>query len=280
MEALTYKLEQFEGPLDLLLTLIQKNKVSITDIPIALICDQYIEYISKAEALDMELASEFIVMASELMLIKTKMLLPKTEEESEDPRATLTDALLRYQQAKEAAQKLSPLYAYFSGRMVKDTDEISIDKTFVQDQDVTSLCAAVRRIIAYNNALEHAASTTFKPMISKPIIPVEIKIVSIIKHIEKKGAASLEELLLGEATLPDVIASFLGVLELIKVRKLLIADAVDGEWTRENAVLGADTRFIINENKDDIEESEYLLDGGDVGGDSQLSIDVSESDAV
>ena len=279
MEALTYKLEQFEGPLDLLLTLIQKNKVSITDIPIALICDQYIEYISKAEALDMELASEFIVMASELMLIKTKMLLPKTEEESEDPRATLTDALLRYQQAKEAAQKLSPLYAYFSGRMVKDTDEISIDKTFVQDQDVTALCAAVRRIIAYNNALEQAATTTFKPMISKPIIPVEIKIVSIIKHIEKKGAASLEELLLGEATLPDVIASFLGVLELIKVRKLLIADAVDGEWTRENAVLGADTRFIINENKDDIEESDYLLDDGKGGEDGQLSIDVSESDA-
>ena len=279
MEALTYKLEQFEGPLDLLLTLIQKNKVSITDIPIALICDQYIEYISKAEALDMELASEFIVMASELMLIKTKMLLPKTEEESEDPRATLTDALLRYQQAKEAAQKLSPLYAYFSGRMVKDTDEISIDKTFVQDQDVTALCAAVRRIIAYNNALEHAASTTFKPMISKPIIPVEIKIVSIIKHIEKKGAASLEELLLGEATLPDVIASFLGVLELIKVRKLLIADAVDGEWTRENAVLGADTRFIINENKDDIEESEYLLDDEDGGKEDQLTIEVPASDA-
>lgn len=279
MEALTYKLEQFEGPLDLLLTLIQKNKVSITDIPIALICDQYIEYISKAEALDMELASEFIVMASELMLIKTKMLLPKTEEESEDPRATLTDALLRYQQAKEAAQKLSPLYAYFSGRMVKDTDEISIDKTFVQDQDVTALCAAVRRIIAYNNALEHAASTTFKPMISKPIIPVEIKIVSIIKHIEKKGAASLEELLLGEATLPDVIASFLGVLELIKVRKLLIADAVDGEWTRENAVLGADTRFIINENKDDIEESEYLLDGEDGGKEGQLTIEVPATDA-
>ena len=275
MEALTYKLEQFEGPLDLLLTLIQKNKVSITDIPIALICDQYIEYISKAEALDMELASEFIVMASELMLIKTKMLLPKTEEESEDPRATLTDALLRYQQAKEAAQKLSPLYAYFSGRMVKDTDEISIDKTFVADQDVTSLCAAVRRIIAYNNALEQAATTTFKPMISKPIIPVEIKIVSIIKRIEKQGIASLEELLDGEPSLPDLIASFLGVLELVKVRKLLIADTVDGEWTRENAVLGADTRFIINENKDDIEESEYLLDT-DESTDEQLTIGVDD----
>ena len=258
MDALTYRLDQFEGPLDLLLTLIQKNKVSITDIPISLICDQYMEYIVSAQELDMDVASEFIVMASELMLIKSKMLLPREEEEEEDPRATLTDALLRYQQAKEAAAKLAPMYAYYSGRMFKDTDEISIDKTFVQDQDVTSLCAAIRRIVAYNNALEKAATTTFKPMISKPIIPVEIKIVSIIRKIEKQGAASLEELLVNEATLPDMIASFLGVLELIKVRKLLLADVPDGEWDAENALLGANTRFVLNTDENDVEESEYL----------------------
>ena len=261
---LTYKLEQFEGPLDLLLSLIQKNKVSITDIPISLICDQYLEYITQAQKLDMELASEFIVMASELMLIKSKMLLPKEEEDEEDPRATLTDALLRYQQAKEAATKLSPMYAFYSGRMVKDTDEISVDKTFVADQDVTALCAAVRRIVAYNNALERAATTAFKPMISKPIIPVEVKIVSIIKTVEKRGAASLEDILINEATLPDMIASFLGVLELIKVRKLIVADAVDGEWDKENALLNSSTRFIINENTADIEESEYLDSDGDL----------------
>ncbi|MBQ8140257.1 MAG: segregation/condensation protein A [Clostridia bacterium] len=253
MEAVTYRLEQFEGPLDLLLTLIHKNKVSITDIPIALICDQYIEYINGAKELNMDVASEFIVMASELMLIKSKMLLPKEEEDEEDPRAQLADALLRYQQAKEAAQKLSPLYAFYSGRMVKDTDEISIDKTYVQDQQVTSLCTAVRRIIAYNNALEKAANTTFKPMISKPIIPVEIKIVSIIKTIEKKGFATLEELLISESTLPDLIASFLGVLELIKVRRILVSDEID----ETNAILDSSTRFVLNDDEEAIEQSEY-----------------------
>ena len=258
MEAVTYRLEQFEGPLDLLLTLIQKNKVSITDIPIALICDQYVEYIREAQELDMEIASEFIVMASELMLIKSKMLLPKPEENEQDPRQSLTDALLRYSQAKEAVVKLSPMYDYYSGRMVKDTDEISVDKTYVHDQDVTALCAAVRRIVAYNNALERAANTTFKPMISKPIIPVEIKIVSILRRIENQGTASLEELLCSEATLPDMIASFLGVLELIKVRKLLVSDTADGEWDKENALLGVNTRFVINTDESDIEESEYL----------------------
>lgn len=263
MESVTYRLDQFEGPLDLLLTLIQKNKVNISDIPIALICDQYVATIAEAQKLDMDVASEFLVMASELMLIKSKMLLPRPEEDAEDPRAQLTDALLRYQQAKEAVAKLSPLYAYYGGRMVKDTDEITVDKTYVHDQDVTALCAAVRRIIAYNNALEKAATTAFKPMISKPIIPVEIKIVSILRTIEQKGAASLEELLIGEVSLPDLIASFLGVLELVKVRKLLIADDID----EENALLSANTRFILNTDTDSIEESEYLPSP-----DEQLSI--------
>ncbi len=253
MEEVTYRLEQFEGPLDLLLTLIQKNKVNISDIPIALICDQYMEYINKAEELNMDVASEFLVMASHLMLIKSKMLLPRPEVDDSDPRAELTDALLRFQQAKEAVAKLSPMYAFYSGRMVKDTDEISVDKTYVHDQDVTALCAAVRRIIAYNNALERAASTSFTPMISKPIIPVEIKIVSILKHIEAKGAASLEELIDAEVSLPDAIASFLGVLELIKVRKLLVADDID----EENALLNSSTRFILNTDDSTVEESEY-----------------------
>ncbi len=257
MDAITYRLDDFEGPLDLLLTLIQKNKVSITDIPISLICDQYMEYITEAQRLDMDIAAEFLVMASELMLIKSKMLLPRESEDEDDPRAILTDALLRYQQAKEAVAKLSPLYAYYSGRMVKDTDEISIDKTYVHDQEVTSLCAAIRRVIAYNNALERAANTSFTPMIKKPIIPVEIKIVSLLKHIEKRGIASLEELLIGEVTLPDLIASFLGVLELVKIRKLIVESE---EWDGENALLRASTRFVLNTDRESVGESEYDIE--------------------
>ena len=257
MEAVTYKLEKFEGPLDLLLSLIQKNKVSITDIPISLICDQYIEYIERAQALDMELASEFIVMASELMLIKSKMLLPKVEENEEDPRMSLTDSLLRFQQAKEAVVKLNPIYAYYSARMVKDTDEISVDKTFVHDQDIEDLLAAVRRIVAYNNVQRTPAKENFAPMISKPIIPVEIKIMSIIKTIEKRGVASLADLLSEERSLPDLIASFLGILELVKIRKLIISED-DGEDEASNAILNADTRFVINTDDSSIEENEYF----------------------
>ncbi len=256
MESVTYRLEQFEGPLDLLLSLIQKNKVSITDIPIALICDQYIEYIETAQSLDMELASEFIVMASELMLIKSKMLLPRDEEKDDDPRMQLTDALLRFQQAKEAAVKLTPLYSYYSARMIKDTDEISVDKTFVHDQEVSSLCEAVRRIVAYNSSLRKPTGASFAPMISKPIIPVEIKIVSILRHVEHRGISTLSDLLGDEKSLPDIIATFLGVLELVKIRKLLISDESDGE--RENNVLDSSTRFVINTDDSTVEESEYF----------------------
>lgn len=261
MEALTYRIEQFEGPLDLLLSLIHKNKVNIEDIPIALICDQYLEYIREAQSMDMELAGEFIVMASELMRIKSSMLLPRAETDEKDPRAELADALLRFQQAKQAAQKMAPLYQLYSGRMVKDTDEISIDVTYVADQQVTSLCAAVRRIIAANESRPKAEKQVFAPMIAKPIVPVEVKIVGILHHIDKKRNPSMKELLSDAVSLPDLIAIFLGILELIKVRKILIEEDPDSY----TVIHGSNTRFVVNdappeENEDGEEKKPRVYD--------------------
>ena len=244
MEEINIRLDAFEGPLDLLLSLIQKNKVDISDIPIALICDQYMAYITEAERLDMDLASEFIVMASELMLIKSKMLLPKAEPEEEDPRAALAEALLKYQQAKAAAAILGKAYPTFSGRMVKDTDEISVDKTFVADQSVTSLCLAVRRIIAYREEHPQADKVTFTPMIAKPIVPVEAKIVGILRHFEKKEKVSMTSLIEDAVSLPDMIAVFLGILELVKLRRIVLVERDD----ISDSVYGIDSEFIIGED--------------------------------
>ena len=243
MDALTYRIEQFEGPLDLLLTLVHKNKMNIEDIPISILCDQYLEYIKAAEAMDMELAGEFIVMASELMLIKSRMLLPRATPDEKDPRADLAEALLRFEQAKRAVQKMAPLYQLYSGRMVKDTDEISIDTSYVADQQVTSLCTAVRRIIAANESRPRAEKQVFAPMIAKPIVPVEVKIVGILHHIDKKRNPSMKELLSDATSLPDLIAIFLGILELIKVRKILI-DEDEDSYT---VIHGSGTRFVIND---------------------------------
>lgn len=254
MEEVTFQLEQFDfkGPLDLLLTLIQKNKINITDLPIALLCDQYLAAIAEMEQMDMELASDFLLMASELMYIKSKMMLPREEKEEKDPRMELTDALLRYQAAKEGALKMTKLYAVHSARMVKDTDEISIDRTYVADQQITSLCLAIRRLASYQESMREARQTAFKPMISAPIVSVETKIVGILNHMDKKAArvkkkkapVSLHELLEDSVSLHDMIAIFLGVLELIKMRRILIVD----EPEEDNALHGVATHFEINED--------------------------------
>ena len=107
-QAIAYRLESFEGPLDLLLHLISKNKVSVYDIPIAQILEQYLEHIRRMRELDMDVASEFIAMAAQLMYIKSKMLLPARQEEEAqpDPRAPLVEALLEYQRFKRAGELL------------------------------------------------------------------------------------------------------------------------------------------------------------------------------
>ena len=106
MDNILYKLDSFEGPLDLLLTLIQKNKVSIYDIPIVEITDQYLEAIDGIEESSLDNTGEFVVMAAQLLYIKSKMLLPRNEEEDEeDPREELAQRLLEYQKIKEAKIK-------------------------------------------------------------------------------------------------------------------------------------------------------------------------------
>ena len=221
MGALMYRLDRFEGPLDLLLSLINKNKVNIEDIPISLICSQYLEYISGAEAMNMEIASEFLVMASELMLIKSRMLLPRPEPPEEDPRRELADALKRYREAKAAAQRLAERYSIFSGRMVKDTDEISVDKTFVADHDPELLRIAMRRISAYMEAVEEA-SQAFTPMLGRRVVPVGAKIESILEQMQKSGRSTLRELIANEATRQDVITAFIAILGRIRRLRLLI----------------------------------------------------------
>ncbi len=254
METIQYKLDIFEGPLDLLLSLIAKNKMNIEDIQISLICEQYLDYLRSAETMDMEIASEFIVMASELMLIKSRMLLPRAEEKEEDPRRQLADALIRYREAKAAAVRLAERYALYGGRMAKDTDEISVDRSYVADQSTEALRAALRRVSSYMSAIEDSKSRIFTPMISRRVVSVEVKIAGILSHMRKSGQASLIELIGNENSLADTIASFIGVLELIRTRRLLIVDTGGEEG---DSVRGLDASFELN-----TDESTILKDDG------------------
>lgn len=261
IEQLTYRLDQFEGPLDLLLTLISKNKVSITDIPIAIICDQYMEYIEQAQKMDLDIASEFIVMASELMLIKSKMILPHEEGTENDPRREIADALLLYQQAKLAAKELRPLYDEFSTRYVKDTDEVLPEKGLPLDLDpdllIKALNAVMRRIKIAQ--AERTPTELVNPLIKHKIVSVEEKIEQICELLEEQEEASLFFLLKDADSRPELVARFMGILELIKIHRIIITTVRYVEDTVEYEEKGLEMKFKLNPNyvPGDITESEF-----------------------
>ena len=212
--------------------------------------------------MDKDIASEFIVLASDLMLIKSKLLLPREKEDEEDPRKTLTDALLRYQQAKDASAKMHPLYALFSGRQIMDTDEITVDRTFVADQDIEALYRAMRRIVDFNAAMDKAHKTAFTPMIAKPIVPVEHKILQIMTRLTSNRSQTLEDFVSDSISLPDMIAIFIGVLGLVKTKRILLVE--NDEDISDN--YGLETVFTLNENyvpedNEDNKEDEVTEDG-------------------
>ena len=260
MQELTYKLELFEGPLELLLSLVNKNKMDINDIQISVICDQYMEYIEEAQKMDMDLASEFIVMASELMLIKSRMLLPKLKEDEEDPRAWLSEALLIYQKAKEAAQNMLPMYAEYSGRMIKDEDEIPPDKEIKAGLDPELLSRALSIMMRRLEASENVQSTHIKPLVRARVVSVEERIGSIVNMPRQKRRYTLLDILDDANDRSELIASFLALLELIKSRTVILSipsgdDDESGELSFSiDVTLNPDESVLQNLPKSEIDE--------------------------
>ena len=261
-EQLTYRLDQFEGPLDLLLTLISKNKVSITDIPIAIICDQYMEYIEEAQRMDLEIASEFIVMASELMLIKSKMILPHEEGTENDPRREIANALLLYQQAKLAATKLRPLYDEFSTRFVKGTDDVPPEKGLPMNLDPQLMLKALNSILRRLRISEAERKPTelVNPLIKHHVVSVEEKIEEICALLEERDEASLFFLLKDADSRPELVARFMAVLELIKIHRICITTVHFVEDVAEYDAEGLDIKFKLNLDYVPIEGAESEFD--------------------
>lgn len=248
IEQVTYRLDQFEGPLDLLLTLISKNKVSITDIPISLICDQYMEYIEQAQKMDPEVASEFIVMASELMLIKSRMLLPHEEGTENDPRREIADALMLYQQAKLVAKELRPRYDEYSGRFVKGTDDIPPEKGLPLNLEAGMLVKALESVLKRIKVAEaqRKPSELVNPLIKHKVISVEEKIEEMCLMLEEQEEASLFFLLKDSESRSELVARFMGILELIKLRRILITTVTVIEDVVEYDERGLEMMFKLN----------------------------------
>ena len=248
LDQITYRLDQFEGPLDLLLALIQKNKVSITDIPISLICDQYMEYLEEAQKMDLEVATEFIVMASDLMLIKSKMLLPHEEGTENDPRREIQNALLLHQQAKLAAEKLKPMYDDYSGRFVKGQDAVPPERGLPLDLDPDLLVKALNAVLRRIKVAEaiRKPQDMVNPLIKHKIVSVEEKIEEICELLEEHEEASLFFLLKDSDSRSELVARFMGILELVKIQRIKITSIKVIEDVIEYEENGLEMMFTLN----------------------------------
>ena len=230
-QAYTVRLDMFEGPLDLLLHLIKKNKLNITDIPIALITEQYLETLKLMKVLNLEIAGEFLLMAATLLHIKSKMLLPaSSEEEGEeevDPRAELIRRLLEYQKYKEASQELEkrPLLDrdVFTRPASQEREEPEEEKIEV---NLFELLEVFRQV------LERAKIEAFHEVTLEPIT-VEEKIQEILSILQKeKRSMAFQTLFPEQSSRSIIVITFLAILELVKTKAVRIFQAAPFETIR------------------------------------------------
>ncbi len=218
------KIDAFEGPLDLLLHLIKESKVEIWDIKITDITDQYLAYIRKMESLNLNIASEYLVMASELMEIKSRMLLPRyqeeQEEEEEDPREALIQKLVEYQKYKDMTKnfrELEELRHEFYTKSPESLKEYAKEDTVLTgDLTLDDLMKAFQKFLD-RKQMEKPLSTT----ITKKEITVEERRNRIRHILQKKKKVDFFELF-EEITKEYIVVTFLAVLEMAKKQELKI----------------------------------------------------------
>jgi segregation and condensation protein A len=219
MDKLLFKLQNFEGPLDLLLFLITKNKLNIYDIPISELLSQYLEFIKLMKDKDMELASEFLEMAARLVYIKTLTLLPKYEE-ADVLRRELTGELIEYEACKAAATKLSEKVNY--NIFVRNQIDIPTDKTYKLFHSPMDLLSAYIDAVGKTKRRLPPPQSAFNGIVSRKLISVSSRILYILRSLATNKKKKYQELFLGDR--PQMVATFLAVLELVKAKRILLTN--------------------------------------------------------
>ena len=223
MEKVLYKLENFEGPLDLLLHLITKNKVSIYDIPIVEITDQYLEAIEGIEEAQLDNTSEFLVLAAQLLLIKSRMLLPKEEvlEEEEDPREELARRLLEYQKYKEASQELRKTEFWSRYMFFKESEKIDfLVPPYDKHHETQELINAFNSILQRQIRKEKPKKKAFFGIVGREKVSVEDMTKKVYSMLSKKKNLPFKSLFKKGDSKPEMVATFLALLEMIKSNKI------------------------------------------------------------
>lgn len=268
---IAYKLNVFEGPLDLLLHLIEKNKVDIYDIPIVTITEQYLAYVSEMQEQDMDVMSEFLVMAGTLLQIKSKMLLPREEteeEEEEDPRAELVRRLLEYKMYKYAALELKDMELdashnlYKKPTIPKEVEEYreEVDPAELVDGLTLSKLNDIFRSIMRKQVDKIDPIRSKFGTIEKEEINIEDRMVQIREEVRGLKGINFRTLLETQPTRMNIIITFMSILELMKVGAITIRQE---ETFGEIVIDSLDEIEVTSESENQLEDEVTFADDPD-----------------
>ena len=230
------EMEDFEGPLDVIFLLLSKNKIEIQDVSITAILEQYLAYLDEMKRLDMEIASEFISMASHLMLIKTKMLLSAAEQqEAEEELDVLRQSLIE-RQRKEAMEGIRQAITILEPRneigrcmFVKDPEPLRRDKTYRYKHDPGDLLKALDTIAERSARQLPPPTMNFMGIVGKEPYPVTRKAGEVMRQLLLRGMERLKNLFKGNRSRSEIVATFLAILELCKTNTVSLEDDVNGD---------------------------------------------------
>ncbi len=249
METISYRLPVFEGPLDLLLHLVQKNKINIYDIPIAELLEQYLEAIERWKEADLEVASEFLEMAARLVQIKSSLLLPR-QEEAERLRQELTGELIEYQLCQEAARRLAK--RYIGGDVfVRGPEEREPDTTYRRRHEPEELLDAYLAAAGRGRRKLPPPAKAFSGIVSRTIVSVSSRITYVLGRLYQGRQVTCRTLYEASRSRSEMVATFLALLELIKDKRIWVegeeadqqvrmrrADEADDEEPEEENTIG------------------------------------------
>ena len=230
------EMEDFEGPLDVIFLLLSKNKIEIQDVSITAILEQYLAYLDEMKRLDIEIASEFITMASHLMLIKTKMLLSAAEQAEAESELDLLRQSLVDRQRKEAMEQLRIAIAQLEPRneigrciFTKDPEPLRKDKTYRYQHEPMDLLRALDMITERSNKQLPPPTNNFMGIVGKEPYPIGRKTLEVMRQLLLRGAERLKNLFKGNKTRSEVVATFLAVLDLCKTNSVVLEGDINGD---------------------------------------------------
>ena len=218
MERLSFRVAEYDAPLDLILHLVSKHKLSIIDIDITSLLDQYMQVIQGWQNQSMEVASEFLETASRLVHMKTVSLLPRHEDEIEQLRRDLSGELMEYRLCKLAAGMLGETVMLDS--FVREQIEIDIDPTYTGNHPASVLYEALRDAMGRGARRLPPPRDSFDPIVARPVVSVTTKIFTVLRALRRQNHISLDLLFDPKESRSGLVATFLAVLELIKSKKI------------------------------------------------------------